>query len=106
MHPNGTSPLLISPTEPLTILRSNTSSTRQILHFQVSFQRSQQQLALTMRHDWASFAEKSVPSSTTGATWKRFTPSAQHALVLVTPTVTTETNFRAVHHCSFWAHAG
>ena len=69
------------------------------------FSASQQQLALTMRHDWASFAEKSAPS-TTEATWKRFTTSAQHTLVLVTPTATTETDFGAVHHCSFWAHAG
>ena len=67
---------------------------------------SQQQLALTMRQDWASFAKKSSPSSTTGATWKRFTTSAQHTLVLVTPSATTETDFGAAHHCSFWAHMG
>jgi para-nitrobenzyl esterase len=66
----------------------------------------QQQLALSMRQDWASFARHGSPSSTSGATWERFTTSSPHTLVLVTPTATTETDFGVVHHCGFWAHAG
>jgi para-nitrobenzyl esterase len=65
---------------------------------------NQQQLALSMRQDWASFAEHGSPSSTSGAAWERFTTSGQHTLVLVTPTATTETDFGVVHHCAFWAH--
>jgi para-nitrobenzyl esterase len=66
---------------------------------------SQQQLARTMRQDWASFAERGAPSSTSATAWERFTTSDQHTLILETPTGTTETDFGVVHHCSFWAHA-
>jgi len=63
---------------------------------------SQQQLAASMRQDWASFAKHGSPSSTSGATWARFTNSGHHTLVLATPAATTESDFGSVHHCSFW----
>ncbi len=65
---------------------------------------SQQQLAASMRQDWSSFAKHGSPSSTSGAIWERFTQSGHQTLELVPPAATTETDFAAVHHCSFWAH--
>jgi carboxylesterase type B len=56
-----------------------------------------------MRADWTSFAERGVPSSTSGAAWGRFTSSDQHARVLAPPAAPTEVDFGAVHHRAFWA---
>jgi para-nitrobenzyl esterase len=64
---------------------------------------SEQQLAVSMRQDWSSFATHGSPSSRSGAIWRRFTTSDQNTLVLVPPRSKTETNFGVVHHCSFWA---
>jgi para-nitrobenzyl esterase len=65
----------------------------------------EQQLALSMRQDWASFATHGSPSSRLGAIWKRFTKTGQRTLVMVSPKATVETNFGVVHHCSFWAQS-
>ena len=66
---------------------------------------SEQQLALSMRQDWASFALRGSPSSSSGAMWKRFTKFGQHTLVLAAPRATTETTFGVAHHCAFWAQS-
>ena len=62
----------------------------------------QQQLAGTMKQDWADLAKSGDPS----AWWPQFTAASQQTLSLVPPHPQVETDYSAEHNCAFWAAAG
>lgn len=59
---------------------------------------AQQRLSEAMTRDWTSLAADGVP----GSEWPRFTAANQRTLSLVPPRPALETDYAAVHHCSFW----
>jgi para-nitrobenzyl esterase len=69
--------------------------------FPAMLEPNQQVLAARMRTAWATFAARGNPSSHT-LRWPQFRDRAK-VLSLVPTQPTVETNFAAVHHCSFWA---
>jgi para-nitrobenzyl esterase len=66
----------------------------------------QQTLAASMRYYWARFAARGLPFSSGQPPWPRFNSHSQQMLSLAPPQPHVETDFAAVHHCAFWAHAG
>jgi para-nitrobenzyl esterase len=65
----------------------------------------QQKLATSMQRYWAGFAARGIPSVAGQPGWPAFGPG-QVMLSLNTPQPRAETDFAAIHHCGFWAHAG
>jgi carboxylesterase type B len=64
----------------------------------------QQKLATSMQRYWAGFAARGYPSVAGQPGWPAFGGS-QVMLSLNTPQPQAETDFAAIHHCGFWAHA-
>jgi para-nitrobenzyl esterase len=67
---------------------------------------SQQQLAASMQHYWASFAAHGSPATAGQPQWPIFGGRSHQMLSLVTPQPQVQTDFAAEHHCAFWASAG
>ena len=67
---------------------------------QVPLNPDQEKLAAAMQAAWASFAAQGDPS-TSAVPWPPF-HDPEHAMSLVTPQPTVESDFATKHHCSFW----
>jgi para-nitrobenzyl esterase len=65
----------------------------------------QQALAAQMKGYWTSQAKHGNPETAGQPAWPLFNASTQPMLSLNTPAPAVETNFAAVHNCSFWAAA-
>jgi para-nitrobenzyl esterase len=66
----------------------------------------QQQLASVMKGYWSMFATRGRPTSVGLPSWPAFSKQSQQMISLVAPQPQLESNFAAVHHCTFWATNG
>ena len=67
----------------------------------VAFTAPQAQLASTMRAFWTSLSHYGRPLAPRATIWQPYNTQSQ-VLSLLPPAPVAETNFVAVHHCSFW----
>jgi para-nitrobenzyl esterase len=63
----------------------------------------QQRLAETMRGYWTGFAAHGAPHAAGAPFWPRYNATTQRLQSLIPPRPQVETDFAAIHKCSFWS---
>jgi carboxylesterase type B len=59
-----------------------------------------------MKHYWANFAARGIPSSAGDPRWPSFNRDSQQMLSLVSLRPQLQSDFTSDHHCGFWVQLG